>query len=708
MFKSNLYNDKIYRYDDIDKLKEIQKNSKIIKNNKGIGYYNISCAFDIETTSTYYNDDKIGVMYIWQFGVNGVCFIGRSWNEFRDFYNNIVLVFNTGSDLRLVIYVHNLSYEFQFMRKWLNWLDIFSLDERKPLKAITIDYIEFKCSYILTNKSLQKVGDDLQKYKIKKLVGDLDYTKIHTSDTILTATELNYCINDIKVVMAHIQEQIEIEKYIFNIPLTQTGYVRREVRKRCLKDGKYNNKSYKRLMNMLQINDLNEYKILKSAFSGGFTHANAFNSNRIFENVISYDFCSSYPTMMIAYEYPMSGGEYIKIKDRLEFEENLKYYCCVFSVKIYGLTAKTDLLHENYISYSKCRNITNYTLNNGRVVCADSLEITITEVDWWIINQCYNMETFQLSQNFIRYQRGKLPKEIILSVLDFYNKKTTLKGIENKEVEYLIAKQMLNSIYGMCVTDIIREPINYLYDTNKWEKTETENEHKIFTAEEQNELLDKENDSYKRFLFYPWGIYVTAYARRALWSGILEFKDDYLYSDTDSIYVINSEKHINYINKYNDYIINRCKDTLKYYNIDIELIEPKTQTGIKKPLGIWEVDKKMDKFKTVGAKRYIYQTTDKKISLTVSGVNKKVAVPYLLNKYGDNIFDIFGDELKIPKGKTGKLIHTYIDDEIELQITDYQGNKTHIHEKSFVHLEDSEYNMSLSNDYINYLLTLNE
>ena len=45
-------------------------------------YYNIPCAFDIETTSFYDNSEKVGLMYIWQFGINGHVFIGRLWDEF--------------------------------------------------------------------------------------------------------------------------------------------------------------------------------------------------------------------------------------------------------------------------------------------------------------------------------------------------------------------------------------------------------------------------------------------------------------------------------------------------------------------------------------------------------------------------------------------------------------------------------------------------
>lgn len=701
-FEENLKSDIIYKYNDFKKLIEIKSETQLLKNNKGIGYYNIACSFDIETTSFLYNGEKAACMYIWQFGLNGVCFIGRTWTEFLIFQNYVEMIFSTNEKKRLIVYVHNLSYEFQFFRKWQTWIKIFALSERKPLTALTDGYIEYRCSYLLTNKSLKKVGEDLQKYRIKKMVGDLDYKKIRHSGTPLTIQEMGYCINDIKVVMAHIQEQIEKEKYIFNIPLTQTGYVRREVRNNCLKNGKYKNWGYVRLMKNLQINDLKEYKMLKRAFAGGFTHANAFNSNTLKEDVIAYDFCSSYPTMMIAYDYPMSRGEYIKIENMKHFRECLKYYCCVFTVRFFNIRGKNDMLHENYIQYAKTYMCKNYTINNGRIVNAEVLDITITNIDFWIIEQCYYYDYFQFS-DFIIYQKAKLPKEIILSILTFYHKKTTLKGVEGMETEYLLSKGMLNSIYGMCVTDIVRDVVEYLYNTNQW-VSEIDLEKK-FTEQQMEEILQHENENRKRFLFYAWGVFVTAYARRALWSGILEFKDDYIYSDTDSIYVFNNGAHDAYINRYNDYIVKCCEYTLSLYNIDLSLIAPRTKDGIKKPLGVWEIDKRMKKFKTVGAKRYIYETVDGDINLTVSGVNKKIAVPYLLEKYGDKIFDEFKEGLEIPKGRTGKMIHTYIDNEIECELIDYMGKKYHIYEKSVIHLDDSEYKLSLSPDYIDYLLT---
>ena len=309
-----VFDTKIYKYDNREKLQEITEKVEKKKNNKSITYYNIPCAFDIETSSTYNADnEKIAFMYIWQCCINGFTFIGRTWDEFLYFYGSIVETFQTDEKTKLIIYVHNLSYEFQFLRKWLEWYKVFAIKERKPIYAETVDGIIFRCSYLLTNKSLERLGENITKTEIKKAVGFLDYNKIRHNNTPLTDLEIEYCIKDVQVLCAYIDEQIEKEKYIFNIPLTQTGYVRRYTRKKCLRNGNKPNYGYKRLIDNLKINNLLEYNMLKSAFSGGFTHSNPFNSNELKKNIIAYDFCSSYPAVMLAYDYPMSKGEFIKI-----------------------------------------------------------------------------------------------------------------------------------------------------------------------------------------------------------------------------------------------------------------------------------------------------------------------------------------------------------------------------------------------------------
>ena len=91
-------------------------------------------------------------------------------------------------------------------------------------------------------------------------------------------------------------------------------------------------------------------------------------------------------------------------------------------------------------------------------------------------------------------------------------------------------------------------------------------------------------------------------------------------------------------------------------------------------------------------------------SLTVSGVNKKNAIPYMVEKYGDKIFDAFKDDLLIPAEYTGKMTHSYIDDPFEIELTDYRGETRVVSERSCVHLEPAEYSLSLSDAYIDYLM----
>lgn len=249
--------------------------------------------------------EKAAIMYVWQFGINGYTIMGRTWGEFVTMMQTVSEVLGLNDKLRLIVYVHNLSYEFQFLRKWFEWQRVFSIDLRKPIYAITTGNIEFRCSYLLSGYSLAKLGEQLMKYKCAKAVGDLDYQQIRHSETPLTDAEIHYCINDIKVVMCYIQERIEESKGITHIPITKTGFVRKYCRAHCLREksdaGKtVPNWDYVNLMQELQITGMDEFNMLQRAFAGGFTHANAEYTDEIMYNVDSYDFTSSYPYVMIA------------------------------------------------------------------------------------------------------------------------------------------------------------------------------------------------------------------------------------------------------------------------------------------------------------------------------------------------------------------------------------------------------------------------
>lgn len=206
----------------------------ITKANK-IGYFECPASFDIETSSFYSGKEKAATMYIWSFGLMGRVIIGRTWEEFVKCVETISLEMRLSSEQRLVVYVHNMDFDFQFFRKWLSWDKVFSIEERKPVYAVSTLGIEFRCSYKLSGYSLETVGKNLRRFPVKKLTGDLDYSVARHSRTPLSKHELAYVINDAKVVMAYIAECILEEGSITRIPLTKTGYVRRFVRERCFR-----------------------------------------------------------------------------------------------------------------------------------------------------------------------------------------------------------------------------------------------------------------------------------------------------------------------------------------------------------------------------------------------------------------------------------------------------------------------------------------
>ena len=685
-----------------DALKEAfeEQEVELVRDNK-IFYYNCPASFDIETSS-FYNEDgeKRACMYIWQMGFNGTVVYGRTWEEWFNCLDQLVDYLALNESRRLIIYVHNLGYEFQFIRKYFDWDKVFAIKQRRPVYALCRG-LEFRCSLFLSNYSLEYIGKNLlYKYPVKKLVGDLDYSKVRHSKTPLTEQELAYCINDVKVVMSYIQEKIEQDGDITKIPLTNTGYVRNYCRKECFFEGiseddeegrKRVLMNYRAIMKSLQIDTKEEYDQMQRAFMGGFTHASALYSGKTLYEVGSADLTSSYPYAMVAQYYPMTKGQFIgRVESNDLFNYYLNKYCCLFDIEFNNLRPLEE--YENPLSYSRCKITGNYIVNNGRVVSADKIITTLTELDFDTIQKFYTWDSVKIF-NMRVYERGYLPRALIIAVLDLYEKKTSLKGIEGKEIEYLVSKNMINAAFGMMVTAVVRDEYKY---ADEWFKE---------LADSDSQLADY-NKNFNRFLYYGWGVWVTAHARHNLFSAIYEFKNDYVYADTDSIKGINFEDHLDYFKKYNDKVFKDLLTMCNHYKIPFSKCKPKTKNGVEKLIGVWDMEEGYEMFKTVGAKRYIYIERNGKLNLTVSGLNKKHAVPWLLEEYNgdiDLIFERFGEGFFVPAGHTGKMSLTYIEDETYGTLVDYQGNVGVYNELSSVHMEPQSYFMSLVGDYIKYL-----
>lgn len=599
--KSNrlIINGKPEYYYTVDSMPEIDFYSLPICRKKGKHcktYYNISCTFDIETTNVLCETLPYAFMYHWQFCfANQYVIFGRTWEEYKQLLSYLHEKLELTESKRLVIYVHNLAFEFQFLYSQLDGIsEVFARKARKIMKFYS-DGFEYRCSYMLSNMSLEKFCENSVNCEHYKLSGTYDYKKMRYPWTPLTPHELKYCYNDVKGLAECIESRL-LDDDIASMPLTSTGYVRRDFRK-AMQSNPDNIKVIKKLSLTVEL-----YTLLKEAFRGGNTHANAFYTGITLKNITSRDLASSYPAAMLIDKYPMSpfiNANPAKFKRYLADGKAM-----LFRIKIDEVffTAEHGV---PYMPIAKCRHIKNATNDNGRVLAADTLEITLTDIDYKIICMDYSFTNLRVANLYIS-DYGYLPDEYRNEIIEYYKAKTMLKGVESKEYEYMKSKNRLNSSYGMMVTDIINDDI--IFRNGEWSKTEPDAE----------ESIERHNNSKSTFLAYQWGVWVCANARKRLEDMLHVVGDDVIYTDTDSVKYLGN--HDDDFKKMNDKII-----ALSYQcGIDCCVLHE----GKENYMGIWDYDGSYDYFKTLGAKKYIYVKKGK-ATITVAGLSKKLSSIYI-------------------------------------------------------------------------------
>ena len=185
----------------------------------------IVCAFDIETT--YIKEIDNAIMYIWQFQFGpDKTIIGRTWEEFIDFLQRLKRCMN---GRKLIVYIHNASYEFSFLKGIYTFEpdEVFAIEARRVLKFSMFNAFEFRCSYLLSNMSLEKFLKEMQVEHKKQ--ANFDYKKLRYPWTALSDEEMLYCSNDVRGLVEAIYKRLEKDHdNLYSIPLTSTGYVRRD------------------------------------------------------------------------------------------------------------------------------------------------------------------------------------------------------------------------------------------------------------------------------------------------------------------------------------------------------------------------------------------------------------------------------------------------------------------------------------------------
>lgn len=607
---------------------------------KQISYFNILSAFDIETSVLA--DIEQAFMYVWQWHfVNletdaSITLYGRTWEEWQD---ALSLICDTlPENVYIVVLDHNLSYEFQFLSSLYSFApeEVFATNPREILKCTMRQHLEFRCTMRHSNTSLS-VYTRQWHVKHQKLSGEeFDYNKIRYPWTELTDQELKYAFHDVVGLCEAYRAELAYWKdTLYTIPYTSTGYVRRICKKEWSKINYLERRSW--------IPGLDVYRLLTEAFRGGDTHGDRRHATPadygravIVENVASYDRVSSYPDVLINCQYPLGEWYRIQTKKRPyigvdELEKYIYQYekSVVTRVHFTGIRLKNMRWEMPYIPKDKCIALEDPQLDNGRVVRAAALSMTITDPDWEIIKSEYAWDSVSFSDTWY-CRRRFLPEFFCEVVRQFYRDKTLLKGSEPgslDEIEYGLKKSLLNALYGMCAQHVIRDNTVYTDDDNnpyiqEWEYKANQKEDEIgrpLTERErraiQDQLAQEQLDAAKKKAFVPYqiGVWCTAWARlelhRAFWAVAAQGGTS-IYADTDSCKCIGTVD----FSELNDYYQKRSLARGAYAD---------DRHGNRYYMGVYDHEYTAPKFAHMGAKKYIYEDNAGKLHLTVAGVNKK-------------------------------------------------------------------------------------
>lgn len=624
--------------------------------------YNYVAAFDIETT----NDDQTRNSFLYTgqfaFGSNGEhSIIVRSWDDVID----ILRYLDQHINQKLIIYVHNLSYEIQFLQGVYEFKkeDLFCLDFHKVLYANMFDHICFRCSYQLTGYSLAKFCSEMGVANQK--VKGFDYDKIRYPWTKLTNFEKSYILNDVIGLCQ------ALSKFIFDIhhmdlasiPLTATGFVRRDV-KAILEEITSKNK--------LKIMQPDPYlhQMLRYGFRGGDTHGNRYYANQILEagpdeKLLSKDESSAYPFVMCCKELPYGEMRYCGKKvtlDAIEYKISVGY-AVLFKVTFESIELKDRYDGCPYIPLSKTLYRPDFAIcDNGRIIDGKGVSMVLTDLDYKIIKDTYNFKIYQI-EDVYQCKYKMLPEEIRKYIIQLYRNKTLLKYSD--PVTYMVSKGKINSCYGMIVQNLLKPMIIYLDGLY------------VYENKEMKELYQKLLQS--PFIPYQVGVWVTAWARYCLYEGRKAIGSDaFIYSDTDSIKYFERSDNKDAFNKINE---ERKQLAIKYGAWADD------EKGIRHYMGIYEDDGEYHKFKFLGAKKYCYTDTDDHLHLTLAGVQKKAGAIELGNIDNFKLGFVFKD--------SAGLCARY-NDKVDRWI-ERDGHRIHLTRN--LYLSKTEYTLDITQEY---------
>lgn len=570
--------------------------------------------------------------------------IGCTLDEFMDF------IIQDGKNK--IIYFHNLSFDGDFIIKWLfrnypknfkqdyqfttenyevvnqvpkyNWFSffkngnkIYNIDwsVRKKIRDKVMKVkIQFRCSYNLMPSSIDSLGksfkiNKMDEEEINNLIKkgyikeknefyDLGGNYVH-QDEYLKNVFVSYIKRDVmiaKTAFLNYKETVESTKDAIN-----NKYKKKDVHlqkilttaslvQKLVKNNIWNNKHlHNYIKKGLKIHSYEQYELMRKFYSGGFTQFNPLYHNKIFDKKgFSIDINSSYPWAMTQ---PLPYGELLEEPPKKT--QNYLTYCVV---------KMNYRIKTKYINFICLKNKTDkrvrYSMHGS-----GEFYFLLEELEFY--KKIYDIEITEIKYLYARCFTFLKP-----FIDEYYHLKSEADANGQAALKTTY-KLLLNSLYGSFAKKAIypmgiwmekrfydklkEQELDGLYDekNKKWiPKTFKQSNipnMDLFCVEMEKEEKPK---SFPNMLI---GATITAYSRLKLLNAIFEIGvDKFVYCDTDSIFCLGKKENLPSTIKLDDY-----------------------------ELGAWKVEFEFNKGKILGAKRYVFENENHKTKSATSGIKLK-------------------------------------------------------------------------------------
>ena len=461
----------------------------------------------------------------------------------------------------VIVYYHNLKFDGSF---WLSYLLVdrnfkqaynktgerindvewqqekemknntfkYSISDKGQFYTIIIKvnnkFIEIRDSLKLLPFSVKKIGKSFET-KHKKL--DMEYTGFRYSGCEITLEEQEYIKNDVLVV----KEALEI--------MYNEGHNKLTIGSCCLEEykkliGKDDYSMYFPNLTEIELDkdtygSFNAEEYIRKSYRGGWCYVVKGKENKIYENGVTADVNSLYPSVMSSESgnrYPVGKpyfwkGNYIdeealktnryffiRIKTRFYIKKNKLPFIQVKGNLLYNgreMLETSDIYDAETDTY--CKEILDF---NGNLV-STRVELTLTMTDYYLLKEHYDLVDFEILDGVWFYTE--------IGIFDRYIEKYKKIKTVSTGAKRELAKLFLNNLYGKMATS-------------------TDSSFKVAYVKEDKSigfLPVLAND--KKPVYIPIGSAITSYARNFTirtaqknYYGV--DKRGFIYADTDSIH----------------------------------------------------------------------------------------------------------------------------------------------------------------------------